>query len=86
MPLYDGMEETVRAHLERLAKGEKVPMMIIGCFTDVQFEAINQSRTALDLHVLERNEIFYRQAFAYQPIQRRLLHRRYCTADRKRAL
>jgi hypothetical protein len=53
------MEVTLREHLERLAKGDKVPMIAIARFTDVQFAAINAGRTALDLHVLEQNEIVF---------------------------
>lgn len=59
MPLYFGMKCVLRAHLERLALGEKVPMVAIGRFTEVQFHAINAGRAALDLHVLERNEIVF---------------------------
>ena len=59
MPLYNGMEATLRAHLERLARGERVPMIAIGRFTKVQFAAINAGRAALDLHVLEQNEIIF---------------------------
>lgn len=50
---------TIREHLERLGKGERVPMTIIGCFTEVQFAAINVSRAARDLHLLEQNEILF---------------------------
>jgi hypothetical protein len=59
MPLYDGMEATIRGHLERLAKGERVPMIVVGFFTEVQFAAINASRAAMDLHLLEQNEILF---------------------------
>jgi hypothetical protein len=53
------MEATIRGHLERLAKGERVPMIIVGYFTEVQFAAINASRAAMDLHLLEQNEILF---------------------------
>jgi hypothetical protein len=53
------MELTLRRHLERLAQGDKVPMIAIARFTDVQFAAINAGRAALDLHVLEQNEIVF---------------------------
>lgn len=53
------MEAKLREHLERLAKGDKVPMIVIACFTDAQFAAINAGRSALDLHVLEQNEIIF---------------------------
>ena len=59
MPLYDGMEARLREHLERVANGDRVPMIVIGCFTDVQFAAINTGRAALDLHLLEQNEIVF---------------------------
>jgi hypothetical protein len=53
------MEVTLKDHLERLAKGDKVPMIAIARFTDVQFAAINAGRAALDLHALEQNEIVF---------------------------
>jgi hypothetical protein len=59
LPLYDGMEVTLREQLECLAKGDKVPMKVIARFSDVQFAAINAGRAALDLHVLEQNEIVF---------------------------
>lgn len=34
-------------------------MIVIGCFTDVQFAAINASRAAMDLHLLEQNQIVF---------------------------
>ena len=49
----------MREHLGRLARGDKVPMIFIARFTDVQFAAINAGRVALDLHVLEQNEIVF---------------------------
>ncbi|WP_108523042.1 hypothetical protein [Bradyrhizobium algeriense] len=57
LPLYAGMEATIREHLERLARGERVPMIAIGCFTEIQFAAINEGRAAMELHRLEQNEI-----------------------------
>ncbi|WFU31469.1 hypothetical protein QA635_33855 [Bradyrhizobium brasilense] len=59
LPLFEGMEAVIRQHLERLANGDKVPMVVIGCFTDVQFAAINAGRAALELHLLEQNEILF---------------------------
>ena len=49
----------MREHLKRLSNGDKVPMIVIGRFTEVQFAAINAGRTALDLHNLEQNEIVF---------------------------
>lgn len=59
MPLYDGIEATICGHLERLAKGERVPMIVVGYFTEVQFTAINASRAAMNLHLLEQNDILF---------------------------
>jgi hypothetical protein len=59
LPLYVGMEVRITDHLERLARGERVPMIPIGCFTEAQFEAINVARTARGLHLLEQNEILF---------------------------
>lgn len=59
LPLYEGMEVTLRIHLERIASGDRVPVIAIGHFTEVQFAAINEGRAALDLHVLEQNEILF---------------------------
>jgi hypothetical protein len=59
LALYDGIEAKIKDHLERLSKGEKVPMIAIACFTDAQFASINAGRAALDLHVLEQNEIVF---------------------------
>jgi hypothetical protein len=53
------MEEKLRAHLQRIADGEKPPMTIIGHFTDDQFGAINAGRKEADLHLLEKNEIIF---------------------------
>jgi hypothetical protein len=53
------MEATIRDQLARLAKGERVPMIAIGCFTEAQFQAINASRAAMDLHPLDQNEIVF---------------------------
>jgi hypothetical protein len=53
------MEVTLREHLERVANGDRPPMIAIGRFTEVQFATINAGRTALDLHILEQNEILF---------------------------
>lgn len=34
-------------------------MIVIGYFTEVQFAAINASRAAMDLHLLEQNQILF---------------------------
>lgn len=34
-------------------------MIVIGCFTDAQFAAINEGRGALGLHLLNQNEIVF---------------------------
>lgn len=59
LPLYDGADSKIRANLERLATGERVSLIAIGFFTDGQFEAVNAGRIALDLPVLEQNEIVF---------------------------
>ncbi|WP_213290821.1 MULTISPECIES: hypothetical protein [unclassified Bradyrhizobium] len=34
-------------------------MIAIGCFTEIQFAAINEGRAAMELHLLEQNEILF---------------------------
>jgi hypothetical protein len=53
------MEVTLREHLARVAGGDRPPMVAIGQFTELQFATINAGRTALDLHILEQNEILF---------------------------
>ena len=59
MPLYENAETAIRRQFERLAADEKPPVIAIGCFTPIQFEAINIGRANLDLHILIENEILF---------------------------
>jgi hypothetical protein len=66
LPLYEDAEAAIIRQLERLAASEKPPVIVIGCFTPIQFEAINIGRRNLDLHILVENEILFlgRHVFA----------------------
>jgi hypothetical protein len=59
LPLYEDAEAAIKRQLERLAANEKPPVIVIGCFTPAQFEAINVGRANLELHLLEQNEILF---------------------------
>ena len=66
MPLYEDAEAAIIRQLELLAAGEKPRVIAIGCFTPVQFEAINIGRTDLGLHVLIENEILFLGRHVYK--------------------
>lgn len=59
MPLFAGMEASIREHLALLSAGQRVPVIVIGYFTDTQFVSINEGRAAQDMHLLEQNEILF---------------------------
>ena len=60
MPLYQGADCAILENLERLTLGEIVPLVPIGCFTDAQFDRINEVRLQLGWHALEENEIIFK--------------------------
>jgi hypothetical protein len=57
MPLYDNALYLIRANLEECARGGKVRAVVIGHFTQQQYEAINAYRESVGLHRLESPEI-----------------------------
>jgi metal-dependent amidase/aminoacylase/carboxypeptidase family protein len=59
LPLFQGLQAELHTHLDRLSKGERVPMIAIGYFTSGQFAAINEGRAGQKLHALEQNEIVF---------------------------
>lgn len=59
MPLFDDALLKIRDNLIKLGKGERAPMISIGCFTGQQFIQINIARLDLELHALEVNEIVF---------------------------
>lgn len=59
MPLYMNATAQIRLNLQQLQVGQRAPLIRIGVLTDAQFDQINSSRFALDLHVLEQNEIVF---------------------------
>jgi hypothetical protein len=58
MPLYENARELMRANLEALARGEKVPRVAIGTLTDVQLAAVNAERAAEDLPLVVAEIVF----------------------------
>ena len=59
MPLYLGADSLIRLQLARIEKCERVPLTVIGEFTETQFAEINAGRVALGLHELAQNQIVF---------------------------
>jgi hypothetical protein len=59
VPVFQGLEEAIENQLARVGKGERVPLIVIGKFTEKQFTDINVGRVAFDLHELAQNEIVF---------------------------
>jgi hypothetical protein len=57
MPLYDNAKYLIRANLEECERGGKVRAVVIGHFTQAQYDAINAYRASVDLPRLESPEI-----------------------------
>jgi len=60
MPLYQGAACAIRENLERLLRGDFVPVIPVGCFTEAQLARINEVRLQLGWHELEENEILFK--------------------------
>ncbi|WP_204526586.1 hypothetical protein [Cronobacter sakazakii] len=59
VPLYDNAKPTLRAHIEAIQRGEKVPVIVIGELTEEQFNEIRKMQLEKELPLLESKEILY---------------------------
>lgn len=59
MPLYNDAKPRLKAHLEAIQRGERVPVIAIGVLTDDQFNEIRRIQTTKGLALLEEKEILY---------------------------
>lgn len=59
MPLDPTQREAIRTNLQRIANGEKPPLIIIGELTQKQFADINAYRSAEQLPALESAVVVY---------------------------
>ena len=57
MPLYENAKYLIRANLEECARGGRVRAVVIGHFTQAQYETINTYRESVGLPKLESPEI-----------------------------
>jgi len=57
MPLYENAKYLIRANLEECERGGRVRAVVIGHFTQVQYEAINAYRESVGLPRLGSPEI-----------------------------
>jgi hypothetical protein len=65
MPLYPNAHNLIRANLEALQRGEKVPRIAIGTLTQAQLDAINAQRTEDDLPLIIA-EVFFVGRHSYK--------------------
>jgi len=59
VPLYDDIKPRLRAHLESIRCGDRVPVIVIGELTDLQFEEIRSMQHNEGFPLLESKEILY---------------------------
>lgn len=59
MPLFVKSLDQIAANLRLLARGDRAPMIAIGCFTAEQFSELNRQRAGASLHLLLQNEILF---------------------------
>lgn len=59
MPIYEGIKDTLKLHLEIIEAGGKPPVIAIGELTQPQHDEINIHRAAEKLPPLESREIVY---------------------------
>ena len=57
MPLYPNIENEIRAHMSRIAEGERVKPIAVGRLTDDQHQAISRLRFSVGLPGLDDPEI-----------------------------
>lgn len=59
MPLYNDIKPRLRAHLEAIKRGDRVPVIVIGELTDDQFHCIREMQGREGFNLLESKEILY---------------------------
>jgi len=59
MPLYQDAAELIREQLDRILHGHRVPLIAIGCLTQVQHKALREFRASRNLAGGESPEIVY---------------------------
>lgn len=59
MPLYEGIKEVLKQHLETIEQGGKPAILAIGELTEIQHVEINKHRASEGLPALESKEILY---------------------------
>ncbi|MUV15332.1 hypothetical protein [Noviluteimonas gilva] len=59
MPLHDGAIDAIRQQLECISIGERVSLIVIGCLTRTQHDAIRAFRASRNLPGAESPEIVY---------------------------
>jgi len=59
VPLYDDAKPRLKAHLEAIHRGERVPVIAIGLLTERQFQEIREIQADKGLALLEEREILY---------------------------
>ncbi|QYD72068.1 hypothetical protein KZJ38_34520 [Paraburkholderia edwinii] len=57
MPLYPNIDNEIRAHMSRIAEGERVKPIAVGRLTDDQHQAISRLRLSVGLPGLDDPEI-----------------------------
>lgn len=57
MPLYDNADNAIRELLRRIARGERVQLIPVGCLTSAQHDAINHALARANLPGLDNPEI-----------------------------
>ena len=66
MPLYPNATQLITQNLNALANGDRAKFVVIGNFTEQQFQEINAYRTSTGLPPLEQNEILYMGRHHYE--------------------
>lgn len=66
MPIDPNKRDAIRANLQRIANGEKPPLIVIGELTQKQFADINAYRSAEQLPALESAVVVYQGRHHYE--------------------
>lgn len=59
MPLLPQAPALIRRNLQTIANGTKASLVVVGNFTQAQFDELNVARSGRGLHVLGGNEIIF---------------------------
>lgn len=70
MPLAIDAKDRIRFNLREISLGGRPAMITIGVFTPRQFKETNETRTRLDLHPLDLNEILFLGRHLYESRKR----------------